>query len=415
LRPVIVKDLKEVFRNRYLLFTLVILPIVSGLFGALIMAGVVSVDVNVNAPGASEAAGGVVIDAPVVPASPEIAELFKGVALVYESIESALEEHGYAVYVERVDEGFRVRVVVDFGRLIVEVGPLRALSQPLAGSSAVESYLEVLLFREPGETVRVVRDIDIVGVEGVRLAGALMLAGLLAFISFLLAGSLFSASHVSVGSDREQRVLELLASTPLTMSRYVAAKIVSTVIIGFIGAVSSAIGMTIYIIVVMRLFAGGSPGAGLLAGLLRESLEAALTWDVAAAMLASIMLTLVLGVGLSMLLAILLASDVRGAGFTSSLVYMVMFMLAVVALLSPLKLPYTLIYAVNPLTAGPSLVVLVASGRIAEAATVALLSLLLAASTLYLALRIADPERMVQHRPLITILRPRRFSAGEGS
>lgn len=98
MKAIIVKDVKEVFRNRYMLLTVIIAPILGGIFGAAIMWAVIAASPEEAA--SDNTNNEVMINAPVVPGSPKLTELFKDVAVIYPSVDEALASNGFAVVVE---------------------------------------------------------------------------------------------------------------------------------------------------------------------------------------------------------------------------------------------------------------------------------------------------------------------------
>ncbi|RLF16343.1 MAG: hypothetical protein DRJ97_01205 [Thermoprotei archaeon] len=239
--------------------------------------------------------------------------------------------------------------------------------------------------------------------RGVRPEAFAGLASSQAFtISFVMLALLVLASQLvatSIASEREQKTLEALLTLPVSRATIIAGKLVGAMIVSVIGAAGFMLGLSFY----MSSFIppeAASEAARAVSAVLSIPVEGYVL------LASSVLLSLVASLSIVVLLASL-AEDVRSAQTLLSLVFIPLFLAALVAaftaadLRSPLTWPLLIVPFTNPVVSA----MLVINGTYLPVALSMVALLVETAAFIYLAASFYSSEKVLVVR---LKLRPRR-------
>jgi ABC-2 type transport system permease protein len=398
------KEAKEVVRDRFLLFNLVISPFLAAVIT------IVVIETFVLAAPSDAGEGPVLVKAAVVDLDGGFVASYLSLVLglgVAESVEGALSQGYTVVYV--VPEGFAeslekgqasIRVIIDIEGVLSEAG-LRGALGVLAVNSLVLEYVEAAAYSllgvegaggRPGSLVA--PQIVLEGDYNVGLGAVVIAPLLLAFIALISITVLLQAAALSIGYEREQRTLELMLSTPLSRWGYIVSKVAGIAVMASIGLASTvAAEAVVFGYIYSRLASGIADGSVGLLGSLDFS-GIASPWSVAVIALSTVA-TVVYAAGIGLLLGVLASGDAKSAqtasGMAVILVLLTIFPYAVI----PLKVLHALLASVHPVAAGPVAYYLYAAQGPLHAMAVVAAELALAVAMLALSVKLASPENLL--------------------
>ncbi|MFZ8795516.1 MAG: ABC transporter permease subunit [Acidilobaceae archaeon] len=337
-----VKEVKELIRDRYVLFSvilapLLVLPLLTGVFYLAVReAGGALEEAIRELPGNVA----VVLEDPGDEMAVEVARRLG--ARVEASIEEAVARYPTVVvlhsdFTKNILEG-KPAVVTITSRVerpysLVEVTVVTSLAQGL------RDVVSIVLMEKFNVDPRLIRTPVIVEskvlyrgelLEGARLAQLYVLNLALAFIIFILGVIALQVGTLSMGIERESRTLELLLMLPISRVELIAGKVLGVSTISLMGFASFLVGLSITILLAPVLFAEGFEGIQQPQTTMRlspiELIEALRTTSVTSvvAVVASIAVAMISTTIVGILVGVLLAGDIRGALVSGSYVALIL-------------------------------------------------------------------------------------------
>ncbi|GBF08391.1 hypothetical protein apy_01160 [Aeropyrum pernix] len=405
----VVKELKEVLRDRTLLFNLVISPMLGVVVWIVVVEAVFagSITPQTGSGGIPGIEGLAVVDLDGTPLSQAVATALGAAAAG--SVEEALQA-GYKMVLV-IPEGFastlqkgeqaRLELYIQAGEVLRSQGLLGFFRYSgLAGAleGAVDLLAKQALGIPPAEDLVRVEEKPLGILEG-NPASHLLVLFMLLMASFITGSFLLQVSAITVGYDREQRTLELLLATPLRTRGYVAVRLAgaaSMASVGLLSLAASLLIMMVYAAVRIPQAVGGGVTSGELASLLGEAAERlAPTPGQALVALASIAVAALYTLTLGLILGFIGAGDVKSAQTASGMSVFILFILLLPLAAIPFRLPHAIPLALHPITAAPSAYLAYANGD--NAMAIGMLASTLAGSALAVAAaaRLSRPERLL--------------------
>jgi len=337
-----VKEVKELIRDRYVLFSVILAP----LLVLPLLTGVSYLAVR-EAGGALEKAirelpgnVAVVLEDPGDEMAVEVARRLG--ARVEASVEEAIARYPVVVvlhsdFTKSILEGKPAMVTitsrVERPYSLVEVAVVTSLAQGL------RDVVSIVLMERFNVDPRLIRTPVIVEskvlyrgelLEGTRLAQLYILNMGLAFIIFILGVIALQVGTLSIGVERESRTLELLLMLPISRVELIAGKVLGVSTISLMGFASFLVGLSITILLAPVLFAEGFEGIQQPQTTMHlspiELIEALRTTSVTSvvAVVASIAVAMISTTILGILVGILLAGEIRGALVSGSYVALIL-------------------------------------------------------------------------------------------
>jgi len=337
-----VKEVKELIRDRYVLFSVILAP----LLVLPLLTGVSYLAVR-EVGGALEKAirelpgnVAVVLEDPGDEMAVEVARRLG--ARVEGSVEEAIARYPVVVvlhsnFTKNILEGKPAMVTitsrVERPYSLVEVAVVTSLAQGL------RDVVSIVLMERFNVDPRLIRTPVIVEskvlyrgelLEGTRLAQLYILNMGLAFIIFILGVIALQVGTLSIGVERESRTLELLLMLPISRVELIAGKVLGVSTISLMGFASFLVGLSITILLAPVLFAEGFEGIQQPQTTMHlspiELIEALRTTSVTSvvAVVASIAVAMISTTILGILVGILLAGEIRGALVSGSYVALIL-------------------------------------------------------------------------------------------
>ncbi len=337
-----VKEVKELIRDRYVLFSVILAP----LLVLPLLLGVSYLAVR-EAGGALEKAirelpgnVAVVLEDPGDEMALEVARRLG--ARVEASVEEAIARYPAVVvlhsnFTKNILEGKPATVTitsrVERPYSLVEVAVVTFLAQGL------RDVVSIVLMERFNVDPRLIRTPVIVEskvlykgelLEGSRLAQLYILNMGLAFIIFILGVIALQVGTLSMGIERESRTLELLLMLPISRVELIAGKVLGVSTISLMGFASFLVGLSITILLAPVLFAEGFEGIQQPQTTMQWSpiglIEAFRTTSVTSvvAVVASIAVAMISTTIVGILVGVLLAGDIRGALVSGSYVALIL-------------------------------------------------------------------------------------------
>jgi len=337
-----VKEVKELIRDRYVLFSVILAP----LLVLPLLTGVSYLAVR-EVGGALEKAirelpgnVAVVLEDPGDEVAVEVARRLG--ARVEGSVEEAIARYPVVVvlhsnFTKNILEGKPAMVTitsrVERPYSLVEVAIVTSLAQGL------RDVVSTVLMERFNVDPRLIRTPVIVEskvlyrgelLEGTRLAQLYILNMGLAFIIFILGVIALQVGTLSIGVERESRTLELLLMLPISRVELIAGKVLGVSTISLMGFASFLVGLSITILLAPVLFAEGFEGIQQPQTTMHlspiELIEALRTTSVTSvvAVVASIAVAMISTTILGILVGILLAGEIRGALVSGSYVALIL-------------------------------------------------------------------------------------------
>jgi ABC-2 type transport system permease protein len=339
-----VKEVKELIRDRYVLFSVILAP----LLVLPLLTGVSYLAVR-EAGGALEKAirelpgnVAVVLEDPGDEIAVEVARRLG--ARVEGSVEEAVARHPTVVvlhsnFTKNILEG-KPAVVTITSRVerpysLVEVAVVTSLAQGL------RDVVSIVLIERFNIDPRLIRTPVIVESKvlykgellgGARLTQLYVLNLALAFIIFILGVIALQVGTLSVGTERESRTLELLLMLPISRVELIAGKVLGVSTISLMGFASFLVGLSITILLAPVLFAEGFKGVQQPQTTMHfspiELIEALRTTSVTSMVvvvaLVAIAIAMVSTTIVGILVGVLLAGDIRGALVSGSYIAIIL-------------------------------------------------------------------------------------------
>jgi ABC-2 type transport system permease protein len=337
-----VKEVKELIRDRYVLFSVILAP----LLVLPLLTGVSYLAVR-EAGGALEKAirelpgnVAVVLEDPGDEIAVEVARRLG--ARVEGSVEEAISRYPVVVvlhssFTKNILEGKPAMVTitsrVERPYSLIEVTVVTSLAQGL------RDVVSIVLMERFNVDPRLIRTPVIVEskvlyrgelLEGARLAQLYILNMGLAFIIFILGIIALQVGTLSIGVERESRTLELLLMLPISRIELIAGKVLGVSTISLMGFASFLIGLSITILIAPALFAEGFKDIQQPQTTMEGSpivlIEALRTVSVTSmvVVVASIAVAMISTTIAGILVGVLLAGDIRGALVSGSYVAIIL-------------------------------------------------------------------------------------------
>ncbi len=321
-KELIIKDTKELARDKYILFNIIVMPIVLvGLLAAITL-------LSVEPPAEGEAVkppAALVLEDPGDPSAIRLAEVLGWP--VYDSLEEALEGYNVVVVVpsgfsENLELGIPAPVTV---YVVVEEPSLAALlsqGQILAALDDAARLLtaelrgvslEALTSPLTASTVFLYRGSEVGPSDLIFMIGFPLLAG---FIAFALGAVAVQIGAISIAVEREARTLEALLAMPVSRLEIAFSKLVAATLISVVAAIVFEASFIAYVYLSARLTLEGGEGAS---AILYEALSYLAERPLALAVIALVAVASTLNMALlGILVGSLFAGDIRGAVVSSS-------------------------------------------------------------------------------------------------
>jgi ABC-2 type transport system permease protein len=363
-----VKEVKELIRDRYVLFSVILAP----LLVLPLLTGVSYLAVR-EAGGALEKAirelpgnVAVVLEDPGDEIAVEVARRLG--ARVEGSFEEAIARYPVVVvlhsnFTKNILEGKPAMVTitsrVERPYSLVEVTVVTSLAQGL------RDVVSIVLMERFNVDPRLIRTPVIVEskvlyrgelLEGARLTQLYILNMGLAFIIFILGVIALQVGTLSMGIERESRTLELLLMLPISRVELIAGKVLGVSTISLMGFASFLVGLSITILLAPVLFAEGFEGIQQPQTTMHlspiELIEALRTTSVTSvvAVVASIAVAMISTTILGILVGILLAGEIRGALVSGSYVALILAIPLIVEMMGlSLPTPLQIAFITSPM------------------------------------------------------------------
>ena len=363
-----VKEVKELIRDRYVLFSvilapLLVLPLLTGVFYLAVReAGGALEEAIRELPGNVA----VVLEDPGDEMAVEVARRLG--ARVEASIEEAVARYPTVVvlhsdFTKNILEG-KPAVVTITSRVerpysLVEVTVVTSLAQGL------RDVVSIVLMEKFNVDPRLIRTPVIVEskvlyrgelLEGARLAQLYVLNLALAFIIFILGVIALQVGTLSMGIERESRTLELLLMLPISRVELIAGKVLGVSTISLMGFASFLVGLSITILLAPVLFAEGFEGIQqpqttmqwFPIGLIEVFKTVGVTSMVV--VVASIAIVMISTTIAGILVGILLAGEIRGALVSGSYIAIILAIPLIVEMMGlSLPTPLQIAFITSPM------------------------------------------------------------------
>jgi ABC-2 type transport system permease protein len=363
-----VKEVKELIRDRYVLFSVILAP----LLVLPLLSGVSYLAVR-EAGGALEKAirelpgnVAVVLEDPGDEMAVEVAGRLG--ARVEASVEEAIARYPTVVvlhsnFTKNILEG-KPAVVTITSRVerpysLVEVIVVTSLAQGL------RDVVSIVLIERFNIDPRLIRTPVIVESKvlykgellgGARLTQLYVLNLALAFIIFILGVIALQVGTLSMGIERESRTLELLLILPISRVELIAGKVLGVSTISLMGFASFLVGLSITILLAPVLFAEGFEGIQQPQTTMHLSsiglIEALRTTSVTSvvAMVPSIAVAMISTTIAGILVGVLLAGDIRGALVSGSYIALILAIPLIVEMMGlSLPTPLQIAFITSPM------------------------------------------------------------------
>jgi ABC-2 type transport system permease protein len=363
-----VKEVKELIRDRYVLFSVILAP----LLVLPLLTGVSYLAVR-EAGGALEKAirelpgnVAVVLEDPGDEIAVEVARRLG--ARVEGSVEEAISRYPVVVvlhssFTKNILEGKPAMVTitsrVERPYSLIEVTVVTSLAQGL------RDVVSIVLMERFNVDPRLIRTPVIVEskvlyrgelLEGARLAQLYILNMGLAFIIFILGIIALQVGTLSIGVERESRTLELLLMLPISRIELIAGKVLGVSTISLMGFASFLIGLSITILIAPALFAEGFKDIQQPQTTMEWSpivlIEALRTVSVTSmvVVVASIAVAMISTTIAGILVGVLLAGDIRGALVSGSYVAIILAIPLIVEMMGlSLPTPLQMAFITSPM------------------------------------------------------------------
>ncbi|MCE4611413.1 MAG: ABC transporter permease [Desulfurococcales archaeon] len=333
-RGILVKEVKELLRDKYILFNIIILPMLM----VFVMGGIalIATQTSTEPLVEGEALAALVLEDPDDPYALRAAEVLGW--RVYNSVEEALGESrvvivvpkGFGDMLSRGEPG-RVTVyarldTISLAQLGAAGGALSAFEEAVRAIVASERGVKPELVINPleADNVYIYKGREIGFLDLAYMVGLPLIAG---FIAFILGSVVAQVGAISIAVEREARTVEILLSMPVSRAEIAVAKLVAVTIIGLLATISFEAGFLAYAYVVLTYTpAPSGPGGESLAGLLvRELVDyvAQRPFDIGILALSAFIAAANMAL-LGLIVGVAFVGDIRGAtssvGFLSIIV-----------------------------------------------------------------------------------------------
>jgi ABC-2 type transport system permease protein len=366
----IVKEVKELLRDRYVLFAIILAPLIV----SPLMLGVSYVTVRQASGALEQALKKLPEDVAVVLEDPndEVAKnvaLKLGVRIEY-SVDGALGKHPIVIilhsgFANNILEGRQAKVtIISKVERPFNVFEVAVRSAIVAGLSDVVTAVLAEMFNLNPQLIKspILAESKILYrgeiVDEFRLTLIYMISTGLAFAVFILGAVALQVGVISIGVEREAKTLELLLTLPISKLELVAGKVLGVSIVSLMGFASFLAGFSLSVLVAPLLLAdvltespggvAGAPTTVTLPSLINafKNLSPATT----ALIVLSIALAMIASTIAGVLAGVLLAGDIRGALVLGSYVSLILAIPLLAEIMgAPPPMPLQVAFLISPM------------------------------------------------------------------